>query len=97
MAGRNPSLGFHTIPKGHGQDDAVNRNPGKRDKIRVYPDRAGEIRWKRLRPNGRVISESGEGYKERRHALEGMKMANPDWDQPHVHLVDLTDTETTDE
>lgn len=84
------------LPRG-GVDDAVNRNPGKRDKIRVYPDAAGEIRWKRIRPNGRVISDSGEGYKRAEDALAGMKMANPDWDQPHVHVVDLTKVGKTDE
>ena len=74
-----------------GTDDAVNRGPGKRDTIRVYRDAAGEFRWKRLRPNGRIISDSGEGYTDVRDARHGMRLANGDWaDLTQVRLVDHT-------
>ena len=38
-------------------------------KIQVYKDTAGEWRWRMMSGNGRVVAESGEGYKERRKAL----------------------------
>lgn len=78
------------LPRG-GTDDAVNRGPGKRDTIRIYRDAVGEVRWKRIRPNGRVISDSGEGYTDARDARDGMRMANDDWADPtQVRLVDHT-------
>lgn len=80
-----------TIPIGTGGDDNVNKGPGKKDLVRVYRDRNGEIRWKRQRPNGRIISDSGEGYKERRDALDGLHMANRD--PENFRLVDHTDME----
>lgn len=79
------------IPKGSGNDDNVNRGPGKKDIIRVYRDRAGEVRRKRQRANGRVISDSGEGYTHRRDALDGLHLANRDTE--NYRLVDHTDTE----
>lgn len=80
-----------TIPKGMGNDDNVNRNPGKKDTVRIYRDRNGEIRWKRQRANGRVISDSGEGYTHRRDALDGLHLANRDTE--NYRLVDHTDVE----
>jgi uncharacterized protein YegP (UPF0339 family) len=38
-------------------------------KIEVYKDDAGEWRWRMMSGNGRIVAESGEGYKERRKAL----------------------------
>lgn len=38
-------------------------------RIEVYKDAAGEWRWRALSGNGRIVAESGEGYKERRKAL----------------------------
>jgi uncharacterized protein YegP (UPF0339 family) len=32
------------------------------DTIHVYRDDAGEYRWRRVAPNGRTVSDSGEGY-----------------------------------
>ena len=80
-----------TIPVGTAGEDNVNRGPGKKDLIRVYRDRQGEVRWKRQRANGRVISDSGEGYKQRRDALDGLYLANRDTE--NYRLVDHTDKE----
>ena len=33
-----------------------------KDKTVVYQDKAGEWRWKRVAPNGRIIADSAEGY-----------------------------------
>lgn len=34
-------------------------------KIEVYTDKAGELRWRALAENNKVIAEGGEGYKNR--------------------------------
>jgi len=33
------------------------------DTVYFYRDAAGEWRWKRQSPNGNIVSDSGEGYK----------------------------------
>ncbi len=38
-------------------------------KVHVFQDKAGEWRWNVRAANGRIIADSGEGYK-RRHAAE---------------------------
>ena len=32
------------------------------DMVKIYPDNANEWRWRRISENGRIVSESGEGY-----------------------------------
>jgi uncharacterized protein len=32
----------------------------------IYKDRQGEWRWRLVSPNGRIIADSGQGYKYRR-------------------------------
>lgn len=71
-------------------DDAMNRRPGKKHTIRIYQDALGEYRWRRMAPNGRTISDSGEGYVEARFARRGMRLANPDYSSPEVRVVDHT-------
>ena len=34
-------------------------------KFQVYPDNAGEYRWRLIARNGRQLADSGEGYKRR--------------------------------
>lgn len=77
-----------TVPKGEGLDDNVNR--GKKITLRVYMDRNGEYRWKKIMANGRVVADSGEGYNARRDCLDGMKLANSDYNSPNVRVVDHT-------
>ena len=48
------------------------------DKWRFYEDKAGEYRWRRTAPNGKIVGASSEGYKNqddclanaRRHGYE---------------------------
>lgn len=69
--------------------------------LTLYRDHGGEWRWTRKAANGRVISDSGEGYVDRRDAIHGMHLANPDWDT--LRLIDdadnlaLTDHDIDDE
>lgn len=39
------------------------------DTIRVYKDKAGLWRWKRVAPNGAVTADGGEGYSTREHGV----------------------------
>jgi uncharacterized protein len=39
----------------------------------VYQDRAGEYRWRLRHQNGNVIADSGEGYKTKESAMNGIK------------------------
>lgn len=48
----------------------------RKDLVTVYKDRAGEWRWRRVAPNGRIIADSGEGYKNRGHATAMAKRVN---------------------
>lgn len=41
--------------------------------IELYQDKKREWRWRLKAKNGKVIADSAEGYKERRHAF---RMAN---------------------
>jgi uncharacterized protein YegP (UPF0339 family) len=34
-------------------------------KFHVYPDKAGQFRWRLVARNGRIIADSGEGYTRR--------------------------------
>lgn len=49
------------------------------DTIKVYPDEAGEWRWRRIAPNGELVSESGEGYTRKDDAMDAAdREASPD-------------------
>jgi uncharacterized protein YegP (UPF0339 family) len=37
----------------------------------VYQDKKSEWRWKVVAANGRVLADSGEGYKRRANCLKG--------------------------
>ena len=42
-------------------------------KFLVYKDKSGEFRWKLVHTNGQVIADSGEGYKAKAGATNGIK------------------------
>ncbi|KTB49333.1 YegP family protein [Dehalogenimonas alkenigignens] len=42
-------------------------------KFVIYKDKSGEFRWKLVHTNGQVIANSGEGYKAKVNATNGMK------------------------
>ncbi len=42
-------------------------------KFHVYKDKAGHFRWKLLSRNGESVCEGGEGYKEKRGAMNAVK------------------------
>ena len=37
----------------------------------VYADKAGEWRWRFRASNGKIIADSGEGYKDQQDCLHG--------------------------
>lgn len=46
----------------------------KTGKVEVYKDRKGEWRWRVIAPNGRILGDSGEGYKRRSAAVTGFNL-----------------------
>ena len=40
------------------------------DKVEVYTDKAGEFRWRYVASNGKILADSGEGYKRKKNALK---------------------------
>jgi uncharacterized protein YegP (UPF0339 family) len=48
------------------------------DRVTVYEDEAGEYRWRRQSENGEVVSASGEGCRDKRHAERMAKEVNVD-------------------
>lgn len=51
------------------------------DKVKFFRDEAGEIRWHFVRPNGRIIATSGEGY---HNLADAQEMAHYLFDGLHV-------------
>lgn len=40
-------------------------------KIKIYKDKSGEWRWTLVAKNGRILADSGEGYKRKLNCLAG--------------------------
>lgn len=57
--------------------------------LELYTDRVGQFRWRRRASNGRIVSDSGESYVDRRDAIHGMHIANPDFRE--LRLIDDAD------
>lgn len=41
----------------------------KQPRLVIYKDALGEWRWRLIAANGRVVADSGEGYRSRRNAI----------------------------
>ena len=39
----------------------------------IYKDKSGEFRWRLVHTNGQIIANSGEGYKAKANAENGIK------------------------
>lgn len=57
-------------------------------KLQLIKDVNGQYRWRRRAGNSRIISNSGESYVRREGMIQGLKLANADWDS--VQWEDLT-------
>jgi uncharacterized protein YegP (UPF0339 family) len=47
-------------------------------KFNLYKDKAGEFRWKLISSNGLEIACSGEGYKAKANAVNGIEAVKKD-------------------
>ncbi|HEV57109.1 MAG TPA: DUF1508 domain-containing protein [Phycisphaerales bacterium] len=45
----------------------------RRGKIELYRDARREWRWRLRAPNGRIVADSGEGYRRRAAALRAIE------------------------
>ena len=57
-------------------------------KFELYKDKAGEFRWRLVASKGQVIASSGEGYKSKEHAKNGI--ASVKKDAPSAEIKDQT-------
>ena len=46
---------------------------GENDSWEFYKDNAGEWRWRRTAPNGRIVAASSQGYKNRADCQENAR------------------------
>ena len=42
-------------------------------KFEIYKDKSNEFRWRLVHTNGQIIANSGEGYKTKASAANGIK------------------------
>ncbi len=66
-------LDYYESQMGHAAE-ALGDEPAARRTFRVYQDSAGEWRWRLAAGNGRLIAESGEGYRHRQDCLHGIEL-----------------------
>lgn len=72
LAGARGDIEFYEAQAGH-LARAIEREAG-RAIFRVYKDATGEWRWRLLAGNGRVIADSGEGYRHRQDCLHAIEL-----------------------
>jgi uncharacterized protein YegP (UPF0339 family) len=41
-------------------------------KFEIYKDKSGEFRWRLTHTNGNIIADSGQGYKAKEDAVNGI-------------------------
>jgi uncharacterized protein len=55
---------------------------GRQPAFHVYEDAKGEWRWNLKAANGRIIADSGEGYRDRADCLHGVALVKRSSDAP---------------
>ena len=68
-AAESPPVDESETPAVAGTADAS----GSLARFEVYPDTAGEWRWRLRHRNGNVIATGGEGYTRKHNALKGLR------------------------
>ena len=53
----------------------------------VYKDKAGEWRWRLRASNGKIIGDSGEGYKNKQDCLHGIELVKKE--VPFTEIVHI--------
>lgn len=56
-------------------------------KLKVYKDTAGEWRWSLRSTNGRVIADSGEGYKRQMACLSAAHKVQTAWQDAVIDIA----------
>jgi len=65
------------------------------NKVYVYKDASSEWRWHRYADNGNIISNSGEGYKNRQDCLDMATKLNQDAEIfVSLHASDISGVES---
>ena len=63
---------YENLRKSKADETTVKTTAGK---LFVYRDRKREWRWRMVGPNGRIVADSGEGYKRLTGLLTGLRRA----------------------
>lgn len=48
-------------------------NAGKADRVDLYRDSEGKWRWRYISSTGRVLADSGQGYRNKADAIRGLE------------------------
>jgi len=56
------------VEEQEGEEEEDEEEEENRAKYKLYEDEAGKWRWRLVAPNGRIVADSGQGYKDRRDA-----------------------------
>ncbi len=60
----------------------------RHEKFEIFRDGDGEFRWRLRAKNGKIVADSGEGYKKRKDCVRGMEITmRAGW---YTERVDLT-------
>ena len=65
----------------------------KRAKFETYRDRSGLHRWRLKARNGRIVAESGEGYRRRIDCLRAADWLSAYADEARVWTMDTREVE----
>jgi len=57
-------------------------------KFEIYMDKSGEFRWKLTHTNGQIIANSGEGFKAKANAINGINSVKEN--APNAAVEDKT-------
>lgn len=63
----------------------------KRSTFEIYRDSSLQFRWRFVASNGRILADSGEGYKRRRSAVAGILALERTIEAAPIVDVPLTD------
>jgi uncharacterized protein YegP (UPF0339 family) len=59
-------------------------------KFEIYRDSKSEFRWRLKAPNGRIIAESGEGYKRKEACEDALELLIYISTYNHYRIIDKT-------
>jgi len=53
----------------------------------IYQDVSGDYRWRLKSKNGRIVAESGEGFRTRKYARKSIDRLKESWVHPKITVL----------